>query len=125
MTSLDSIAEASNQVVVYSLGRVLTPHTGVARTTPGIDAFKGDRLQRQVWGIRNLDAPVMGNSVEALPRIIAMEKLNNRLIADNAASIAPYVGTAAVAHDMLSIVEALGQSSLVQITCLMKLISTL
>ena len=124
MTSLASIPEASNQVVVYTLGRVLTPHTGFARTTPGIDAFKGDRLQRQVWGIRNLDAPAMDNSIEALPRIVSMQKLNNRLFADNAASIAPYVGTAAVAHDMLNIVEALGQSSLVQIHCFMKLIST-
>ena len=103
---------------------MLTPHTGIARTTPGIDAFKGDRLQRQVWGLRNLDAPTVSNSIEALPRIIAIEKLSNRLLADNAASIAPYVGTAAVAHDMLSIVEALGQSSFVQNRCFMKLISS-
>ena len=104
---------------------MLILHAGIARTTPGIDAFRGENLQKQVWGIRNLDAPAMSSSAEALPRIVAVEKLNNRLIVDKAASIAPYVGTAAVAHDMLSIVEALGQSSLVQITYFMKLISTL
>ena len=104
---------------------MLITHTGIARTTPGIDVFRGENLQKQVWGIRNIDAPAMSSSVEAPPRIVAIEKLNNRLIADKAASIAPYVGTAAVAHDMLSIVEALGQSSLVHITCFMKLISTL
>ena len=124
MTSLASILEASNQVVVYTLGRVLTPHTGFARTTPGIDAFKGDRLQRQVWSLRELDAPTVSDSIEGLPKMIAMRKLSNRLFVDNAASIAPYVGTAAVAHDMLSIVEALGQSLLVQVTYFMKLIST-
>jgi len=46
-----------------------------------------------------------------------MEKLGNRLIADKEASTAPYVGTAAAARDMLSIIEALGQSALVQINC--------
>ena len=55
----------------------------------------------------------MNDSVEALPRTIAMQSLDSRLLADKAASIAPYVGTVAVAHDMLSIVEALGQGSLV------------
>jgi len=104
-------------VVLYSRTGRLIFHTGVGRTTPGIDAFRGEHLQRQVWGIRNLDTPTPGDSVEALSRIIAIEKLNNRLIADKEASIAPYVGTAAVAHDMLSIVEALGQGSLVQIDC--------
>jgi hypothetical protein len=68
-------------------------------------------------GHSQLDAPTVSDSVEALPRIIALQSLTNRLLADRAASIAPYVGTAAVAHDMLSIVEALGQGSLVQITC--------
>ena len=57
----------------------------------------------------------MSDSVGALPRIIAAQSLGNQLIADKEASIAPYVGTAAVARDMLSIVEALGQGSLVQI----------
>ena len=117
-TSSVSILEASNQVGgLCSRTWRLIPHTGVGRTTPGIDAFRGERLQRQVWGIRNLDTPTPSGSVEALPRIIAIEKLNNKLIADKEASIAPYVGTAAVAHDMLSIVEALGQGSLVQMNC--------
>jgi len=96
---------------------VLILHTGVGKTTPGIDAFRGERLQRQVWGLHNIATPAPSDSIEALPRIIAIEKLNNRLIADKEASIAPYVGTAAVAHDMLSIVEALGQGSLVQLNC--------
>jgi len=117
-TSSVSILEASNQVRgLYSRIGGLIPHTGVGRTTPGIDAFRGERLQRQVWGIRNLDTPTPSDSVGALPRIIAIEKLNNKLIADKEASIAPYVGTAAAAHDMLSIIEALGQGSLVQMNC--------
>jgi hypothetical protein len=91
----------------------------------GIDAFRSEYLQRQVWGIRNVDAPTVKDSVEALPRIMAIEKLTSRLLADKEASIAPYVGTAAVAHDMLTIVEALGQSTLVQISCSSGLISTL
>ncbi len=90
-------------------------HTGVSRTTPGIDAFRGENTLRQVWGIRVIDAPSVSDSVDALPRIIAFGKLNNKLIADKEANIAPYVGTAAVARDMLSIVEALGQGSWVQI----------
>ena len=57
----------------------------------------------------------MSDSVGALPRIIAAQKLGNKLIADTEAEIAPYVGTAAMARDMLSIVEALGQGSLAQI----------
>jgi hypothetical protein len=95
------------------MGRALILHTGVGRTTPGIDAFRGEYLQRQVWGIRNADLPTVGDSVEALPRFIAYKKLNNRLFADKEAGIAPYVGSAAVAHDMLTIVEALGQSKFV------------
>jgi hypothetical protein len=91
---------------------VLTIHTGVGRTTPGIEAFRGASLQKQVWYTRALDIPTVDDSVEALPRTIAFQKLTNRLLADKAANIAPYVGTAAVAHDMLSITEALGQSSL-------------
>ena len=90
-------------------------HTGVSRTTPGIDAFRDENTLRQVWGIRGIDAPSVSDSVWALPRIIAMGKLSNKLFADKGAGIAPYVGTAAVARDMLSIVEALCQGSLVQI----------
>ena len=63
--------------------------------------------------MRGLDAPTVDSSVEALSRVIALQSLNNKLLADKAANIAPYVGTAAVARDMLSIVEALGQGSLV------------
>ena len=90
-------------------------HIGVSRTTPGIDSFRGENTLRQVWGIRNLDAPVVSDSAEALPRIISTQNLSYKLIADKEANIAPYIGTAAVARDMLSIVEALGQGSLVQI----------
>lgn len=100
--------------------RVLILPTGVGRTTPGIDEFRGAYLQKQVWNIRNLDAPTVGGSAEALPRIIALQSLSNRLLADKAASIAPYVGAAAVARDMLSIVESLGQGSLVmRLSCMM------
>ena len=96
------------------MGRALIVHPGISRTTPGIDSFRGADLQRQVWAIRNLDAPTANDSVEALPRTIALQTLTNKLLADKAADIAPYVGTAAVARDMLSIVEALGQGSLVE-----------
>lgn len=58
---------------------------------------------------------MIDDSAEALPRAVAIQSLNNRLLADKAADIAPYVGTAAVAHDMLSIVEALGQGSFVHL----------
>ena len=84
---------------------------GVGRTTPGIDAFRGANLQRQVWSIRELDIPALDDSVEAIPRAIAIRRLINRLLADRVASIAPYVGTAATARDMLSILQALGQGS--------------
>ena len=77
--------------------------------------FRGENALRDAWGIRAIDTPSMSDSVGALPRIIAMENLSNKLFADKEANIAPYVGAAAVAHDMLSIVEALGQGSLVQI----------
>jgi len=62
-----------------------------------------------------MDVPTVDDSDEALPRTLAINKLINRLIADTAAIIAPYVGTSAVARDMLSIIEALGQGSLVQV----------
>ena len=90
-------------------------HIGVSRTTPGIDAFRGENAQRDLWAIRAVDAPSVSDSVDALSRIIAFQNLGNKLLADKEASTAPYVGTAAVARDMLSIVEALGQGSLVQI----------
>ena len=116
MTSSVSILEVSNQVVFSYYGdRCLLLPTGVSRTTPGINSFRGENTLRQVWGIRDIDAPVVSDSVGALPRIIATQKLGNKLIADKEAKIAPYVGTAAVARDMLTIVEALGQGSLVQI----------
>ena len=114
MTSSASILEASHQVVVLYYGDgCLFLHTGVSRTTPGIDVLRGENAQRDLWGIRAIDAPSVSDSVDALPRIIALETLTGKLFADKAASTAPYVGTAAVAHDMLSIVEALGQGSLV------------
>ena len=77
--------------------------------------FRGENALRELWVIRAIDAPSMSDSVGALPRIIAIENLINKLFADKEASIAPYVGTAAVARDMLSIVGALGQGLLVQI----------
>ena len=116
MTSSASILEVSNQVLVPYYGNgCLLLHAGVSRTTPGINSFRGENTLRQVWGIRDRDAPVVSDSVGALPRIIAAQKLTNKLIADKEAKIAPYVGTAAVARDMLSIVEALGHGLLAQI----------
>ena len=116
MTSSVSILEVSNQALVsyYGSGYLLL-HIGVSRTTPGINSFRGENTLRQVWGTRDRDVPVVSDSVGALPRIIATQKLGYKLIADKEAKIAPYVGTAAVARDMLTIVEALGQGSLVQI----------
>jgi hypothetical protein len=93
---------------------VLILYPGVSRTTPGIDAFGDDFLQKQVWLLRYFDAPVVSNSVEALARTVALQRLTNRLVADKAANVAPYGGTAAVARDMLSIVEALGQGPFVR-----------
>ena len=75
--------------------------------------FRGADLQRQVWNIRGLDTPKVGSSVETLSRVVALQGFNNKLLANKVANIAPYVGTAAVSRDMLSIVEALGQGSLV------------
>ena len=116
LTSSASILEASNQVWVSYYGNGCSfLHTGVSRTTPGINSFRGENTLRQAWGIRNFDAPVVSDSVGALPRLVAIENLSNKLIADREAKIAPYVGTAAVARDMLTIVEALGQGSLFQI----------
>ena len=116
LTSSASILEASNQdVVSYYANGCLFLHTGVSRTTPGIDSFGGESTLRQVWGIRYLDAPLVSDSVGGLPRIVAFQSLGNKLIADTEASIAPYVGAAAVARDMLSIVEALGQGPLVHV----------
>ena len=103
--------------MIHNSGQVLILHPGIGRTTPGIDSFRGAYLQKQVWGIRDVDAPTMSDSVEALPRAIAIQSLTNRLLADKAANIAPYVGTAAVARDMLSILEALGQGSSVEAVC--------
>ena len=102
--------------MVHIAGWVLIVCSGVGRTTPGIDAFSGAELQRQVWGIRSLDIPTVNDSAEALPRAVAIQSLYSKLLADTAANIAPYVGTAAVACDMLGIVDALGQGSLVRIS---------
>jgi len=102
-------------IVVHHAGRLLMLHEGVGRTTPGVDAFRGANLQRQVWGIRDLAAPALNDSADALPRTIATQRLYNTLIADKAADVAPYVGTAATARDMLSIIDALGQGSLFEV----------
>ena len=100
------------QIVVACYGNgCLFLRTGVSRTTPGIDVFRGENTQRELWGSRHIDAPSVSDSVGALPRIVAFQNLSNNLFEDKVANIAPYVGTAAVAHDMLSIVEALGQGS--------------
>ena len=116
LTSSASILEVSNQALVsYHGSRCSFLHTGVSRTTPGIDSFRGENTLRQVWGIRNIDAPVVSDSVGALPRMIATQNLGNKLIADKEANIAPYVGAAAVARDMLRIVEALDQGSFIKI----------
>ena len=102
-------------IVVHHTGQLLMAHAGVSRTTPGIDAFRGANLQRQVWGIRDLGAPTLNDSAEALPWTIATQRLYNTLLADKAADVAPYVGTAATARDMLSIIDALGQGSLLEV----------
>ncbi len=112
-------------MVSYYGNGCLFLHTGVSRTTPGIDVFRGENAQRDLWGIRTIDAPSVSDSVDALPRILAFQNLSNKLFADKEAGVAPYVGTAAVARDMLNIVEALGQGSLVQIRLIMGLISPL
>ena len=72
-----------------------------------------------------LDIPALDDPIAALPRTIAIRRLINTLLADKAANMASYVGTAAVARDMLSILEALGQGSLVEVGSCVKLIQTI
>jgi len=63
----------------------------------------------------NFDAPTVNDPVEALPRAVALQRLTGKLFAERTSSIAPYVGTATTARDMLSIMDALGQGSLVEV----------
>ncbi|GJE96257.1 alpha/beta hydrolase [Phanerochaete sordida] len=84
---------------------------GVGRTTPQIVFFE-DEAEGAAWRLRVEGDPLINSSADALTRQYARSQVQNAIANRTTAHASPYVSTALVARDMLSIVKAHGQDKL-------------
>lgn len=77
------------------------------RTTPAFNAFESE-AEALTFSIQRHDDPYLGAAPGALGRTLARSQTLGRLVEARASDVAPYVSTALVARDMLSIVKAHG-----------------
>jgi len=81
---------------------------GIARSTPRVSFFKTD-VERELW---NSDLRVVNSSVEGIARTWARSKVVGQLAAEQDYGYLRHINTDQTARDMLSIVEAHGQSKI-------------
>ncbi|GJE96256.1 alpha/beta hydrolase [Phanerochaete sordida] len=84
---------------------------GVGRTTPQV-VFFPDEAEAAAWRIRVEGDPGLNTSADALPRLWARAQVQSAIAGRASSHASPYVGTALVARDMLSIVRAHGTDKL-------------
>lgn len=84
---------------------------GVGRTTPQVVVFT-DQAEGAAWSVKTQAEPLENSTLDALSRIRSRSLIYNSLAAARTQHASPYVGTAAVARDMLSITQALGHDKL-------------
>lgn len=71
-----------------------------------------DRAEGAVWNVRAQAEPLANSTLDAISRIRARTLVYNSLAAVRTEHVSPYVGTAAVARDLLSITRAFGYEKL-------------
>ncbi|GJE90051.1 alpha/beta hydrolase [Phanerochaete sordida] len=80
---------------------------GISRTTPPVVVFK-DSAEDAAWRIRVQDTPPPNTTVDAVARLWAGAQVFGSIANQSTAHSSPYVSTALVARDMLSISQAHG-----------------
>ncbi|KAJ3524076.1 hypothetical protein NM688_g8626 [Phlebia brevispora] len=84
---------------------------GVGRSTPRIAVFP-DPAEEATWNTNSQQAPLPNMTADAISRIHARALVYNAIAETRLQGAADYVGTAAVARDMLNIVKAHGRTML-------------
>jgi pimeloyl-ACP methyl ester carboxylesterase len=88
-----------------------TDHRGVARTTPTLRIFQTE-AEASTFTIQTNDDPYLGAAPGAVGRTLARYQAFGTIAQARASDVAPYVSTALVARDMLSIIKAHGTDKL-------------
>ena len=85
--------------------------SGVARTTPQSRFFK-DNADSVAFYKQVQEDPLYNMTSDAVARMHARFSILNHLAAENTMDVSPYLSTASVTRDMLSIVKAHGRTKL-------------
>ena len=80
---------------------------GIARTTPQVSVFP-DAAEGAAWDVKESSAPLTNETNDALSRVYARARIYNTLAEVRTSHAAPFVSTATVSRDMLSITNAFG-----------------
>ncbi|GJE90062.1 alpha/beta hydrolase [Phanerochaete sordida] len=84
---------------------------GVARTTPQVTVFPDD-AEEAAWRLREQGDPLPNTTADALSRLWAKSQVYGSIANQTTAHASPYVSTALVARDMLSIMQAHGRDKI-------------
>jgi pimeloyl-ACP methyl ester carboxylesterase len=84
-------------------------YSGIGFTTPKVQVFS-DPAEKAVWDLRYESIPAMNSTPDALARNAARWAVFGDLAAQRMAEPGQFVGTAAVARDMVRMAEAYGES---------------
>lgn len=84
---------------------------GVWRTTPRVTIFE-DEAEAAAWGLHLENDPALNTTADALARMWGRFHVQNTIAARTTLGSSPYVSTALVARDMLSITRAHGRNKL-------------
>ena len=94
-------------VLTLTFHSLLTSTSGVARTTPEVNVFP-DSAEGATWRIREATDPLPKLTVDAIARIYGRSQQYGDIAQVSTAHASPYVSTALVSRDMLSIIRAHG-----------------
>ena len=89
----------------------LATFSGVGRTVPQVIPYR-TQAEATSWALQLDEDPLPNTTSYAIARRYARAQVTNSIAAVTTKDISPYVSTAQVARDMLSIVEAYGEEKL-------------
>lgn len=81
--------------------------SGISRTTPQVIVFP-DRAEEAAWRLREVTDPLPNTTDDAVSRIYGRAQVHGDIAKESTSHASPYVSTALVARDMLSITRAHG-----------------
>ncbi|KIP02216.1 hypothetical protein PHLGIDRAFT_305697 [Phlebiopsis gigantea 11061_1 CR5-6] len=107
VSAVETLGESLQKLLGDDYDMVGFDPRGVSRTIPQVNVFH-DRAEGAAWRLREATDPLPNVTEDGVSRLWARSQVYGELAKQNTMGTSPYVSTALVARDMLSIMRAHG-----------------